>query len=289
MITSIKEYKIYLNEKFKLIPGLRLPKEDIEYNDYKSINWNDIELIEEGDDGYSIMHIGVKLPGDKLSNPGIILDIQIINDELYHPHRHIAKVLQGQGLGYKMTLKFIHEFGHIYTTPGRTLNNNEVPKMAEKLSKETGIDHFKTKSNGDIWILKSNPDYNKLVSKYTNENIQESITYPLENPPMYGDSDYKSRGGVIIYNTPDYFLNLVPELILDDASMDNIDEMKTDILNGKELDPPTLYVDGDQIINHDGRHRSHAAKILGIKEIPILIIDKNNLPITNLNLKPQIK
>jgi len=165
MITTINEYKLYL-EEFKLIPGLRLPNENVEYKDYKNVNFNDIELTEEGDDGYSIMFIGVKLPGEELPNPGIILDIQIINDELYHPHRHIAKKLQGQGLGYKMTLKFIHEFGHIYTSKGRTLNDKEVPKMAEKLKNEPNIEHYQTKSNGDLFILKTDPNKNYLIEKY---------------------------------------------------------------------------------------------------------------------------
>lgn len=287
MITSINEYKKYL-EEFQLIPGLRLPNEDVPYKDYKSINWNDIELVEMGDDGYSIIHLGIKLPGEDKPNPGVILDIQIINEDLYHPHRHIAKVLQSQGLGYKMTLKFINEFGHMYTTPGRTLNKTEVPKIAAKLSNETNIDHFKTKSGGDLWILKSNPDYNNLVEKYVISK-NESLEYTVENPPMYGDTDYKARNGKMIYESPDFFLDLVPELKLDQDTLHEIEEFKVDILNGKKLDPPTLYVDGDQVIAHDGRHRSHASKMLGIEKIPILIIDKNNKPIVTIKLKNQIK
>lgn len=143
MITNINEFKSYL-ETFNLTPGLRLP-DNVEYKDYSTIKWQDIELIEEGDDGNTIIHLGVKLPGDTEANKGIKLDIQLINGELYHPHRTIAKSLRNQGIGYKMTLKFIHEFGHLYTTPGRTLNNTEVPRMAEKLSKESDITHYKNK------------------------------------------------------------------------------------------------------------------------------------------------
>jgi len=166
MITTINEFKNKLNEEFHLFPGLRLPDETVEYKDYKNINWKDIELIELGDDNNSIIHLGIKLPTDNEINKGIIFDIQIINDELYHPHRHISNTLQNQGLGYKITLKFIHEFGHMYTTPGRTLNKNEVPKMAQKLKLENDIDHIKTNTNGDLFILKSNPEYNYLKDKY---------------------------------------------------------------------------------------------------------------------------
>jgi hypothetical protein len=90
----------------------------------------------------------------------------MINDELYHPHIHIAKNLQGQGIGFKVLLKFIHEFGHMYVTEARTLNKEEIPKIMSKLKGDASIETYKTKSGGVLFILKTNPDKDNLISKY---------------------------------------------------------------------------------------------------------------------------
>ena len=165
MITSINEFKLYL-EQFQLIPDLRLVNNNIEYKDYSNINWEDIELIEASDDGNTIIHLDVKLPGDDKICEGIVLDIQLINDELYHPHISIAENLQKQGLVYKVYLKFIHEFGHRYSTQSRVTNKIVINSINNKLSNTPDIDYFKTNTGGEIWILKTNPDYDYLINKY---------------------------------------------------------------------------------------------------------------------------
>lgn len=35
-----------------------------------------------------------------------------------------------------------------------------------KLSNTPDIDYFKTNTGGEIWILKTNPDYDYLINKY---------------------------------------------------------------------------------------------------------------------------
>jgi hypothetical protein len=100
------------------------------------------------------------------------------------------------------------------------------------------------------------------------------IEYNLEDPPLYGDSDYKQRGGKIVKMSPYEFLNKVnKQLIIDDESQENIDDLKNMILNNKKIDPPTLYYRSGEVINHDGRHRAIAAQQLGIKSIPVLIME----------------
>lgn len=156
-----------LNESSITLPNIRIPNEDT-YGDYKSVSYNQIELIELGDDGGNIVNLGVKFPNEDEVNDGVAFDIQMINDELYHPHMHIAKKLQGQGIGFKVLLKFIHEFGHMYVTEARTLNKEEIPKIMSKLKTDSSIETYKTKSGGILFILKTNPYKDHLISKYVN-------------------------------------------------------------------------------------------------------------------------
>jgi len=127
----------------------------------------------------------------------------------------------------------------------------------------------------------------KIFDIYKRLDEQE---YPLANPPMYGDSDYKQRNGKIIKANPQFFLSLVPQLdIEDEETIENIDDLSNMINNNQKIDPPTLYIDGKDVVQHDGRHRAYAAIKSGVKEIPILIIDINNKEITDLKLNRQKK
>ena len=100
--------------------------------------------------------------------------------------------------------------------------------------------------------------------------------YPLEDPPLYGDSNYKSTGGKIVYMSPDEYLSkvnipLTLDGVLDDASRDNVDALVEHMVEGRKLDPPILRYYNNKVIDHDGRHRAIAAKELGIKSMPVLI------------------
>ena len=162
MITTINEFK-KVNELF-YVPKLRVPEEIDTTKDFKNINWNDIKIDELGDDGNKIIHLGITLPGENFNNPGIVLDIQLINNELYQIHLHLAKSLQGQGIGYKIYKKFIAEFGHVYSGHGRRLNDKEVPAIWNKLKNDPDVECDST-INGDICFLKNNVDMN-LLQKY---------------------------------------------------------------------------------------------------------------------------
>jgi hypothetical protein len=119
---------------------------------------------------------------------------------------------------------------------------------------------------------------------------EHNLDYPLQDPPMYGDSDYKNRGGKIFQVSPMEYLSLVPKLdISDEETQENIDELSDMMENGQNIDPPTLYVYGDQVIDHDGRHRAYASIKLGINKMPVLVIDKEGTPIQDFNFKPQVK
>jgi len=116
------------------------------------------------------------------------------------------------------------------------------------------------------------------------------MEYPLQDPPMYGDSDYKTRGGKIFQVTPKDYLSLVPSLDLsDEETQENIEDLASMMSGGQEIDPPTLYVYGNQVIDHDGRHRAYAAINLGMDKIPVLVIDKEGVPIKDFSFNPQVK
>lgn len=92
--------------------------------------------------------------------------------------------------------------------------------------------------------------------------------YPLaDRSEWYGDSNYQQTGAQIIHMTPDEYLAKVRPLHIDEASRDNIDDLKNHILSGRKLDPLKINAEGKE----DGRHRAHAARELGIKSVPVLM------------------
>lgn len=115
------------------------------------------------------------------------------------------------------------------------------------------------------------------------------LKYPLQDPPLYGDSDYKQRNGFISNFSPQQYINLLPKLSMDEETIENIDELYNMIINGNLIDPPTLYLDGNNIINHDGRHRAYAAIKAELNYIPVLVLDINNTTPQINNLKKQDK
>ena len=72
------------------IPKMRLTKNvDISDEDkikLKNLKWEDIKIDEVGNDGHSIIHLKPILPFENNFEDYIILDIQLINDELYQLH-----------------------------------------------------------------------------------------------------------------------------------------------------------------------------------------------------------
>lgn len=99
--------------------------------------------------------------------------------------------------------------------------------------------------------------------------------YPLEDPPMYGHSDYKAHGGRIVQMSPEEFLQKTGKpLDIDDVSQENIDELKEMIQSGRPIDPPNLYLKNNIVVDHDGRHRAVASQQLGITSIPVLIMEQ---------------
>lgn len=86
--------------------------------------------------------------------------------------------------------------------------------------------------------------------------------YPLAPP----GSRYEETSIEPVMMTPDEFLSRVKPLEIDEASRDNIDDLKEHIMAGRVLDPLHIRQDGKE----DGRHRAVAAKELGIRFVPVI-------------------
>lgn len=91
--------------------------------------------------------------------------------------------------------------------------------------------------------------------------------YPLDDRSgWYGDANYEQTGGKLVMMSPDEYLSKVRPLDIDETSRENIDDLKQHILSGRKLDPLKIDAQGRE----DGRHRAHAARELGIKQVPVL-------------------
>jgi hypothetical protein len=82
----------------------------------------------------------------------------------------------------------------------------------------------------------------------------------------YGDANYATTGGRMTTMTPDDYLAQTRPMKIEEVARENIDDLKAHIESGRTLDPLALYKNGLE----DGRHRAHAAKELGIAEVPVL-------------------
>jgi len=144
-----------------LTPTLRLPKEVDSLTDeikekIKSIQKNDINIIQVGDDGKNIAHLKIDVNNLPELSKLIVVDIQIINEELYQPHITLAKEIRGLGLASKIYIRIIEEFGHLYSGKGRVMNPM-IHKVWDKVANEPHIT-CKNISTGKICLLNSNKE-----------------------------------------------------------------------------------------------------------------------------------
>jgi hypothetical protein len=118
----------------------------------------------------------------------------------------------------------------------------------------------------------SGPKVSRAVSQAPPPGLAEGYArggpvYPIApRDQWYGDANYAQTGGKLTSMSPDQFLGQVRPLEIDEASRDNIDDLKNHIQSGRTLDPLQIAANGKE----DGRHRAHAAKELGIKRVPVL-------------------
>lgn len=219
LYTSINEFKKYLENI--TIPKLRLPQKPINTN-YKDIDWQEIEIIDNGNTG-NIIHLNIVI--NNIIEPGIVLDIQLINNLFYQPHISVHKSIQRQNIAYKVYKKFLYEFGHLYSSKGRRMNHI-INKLYDKLKNDNNFSIYKNNNNDILIILNTNPDKNILLNTFNkiNENNTNNI---------FSSNDIIQH---IIYNTEDEDEDDIPEYFLKKIKKDNLKyELKKlyveDILN----------------------------------------------------------
>lgn len=94
------------------------------------------------------------------------------------------------------------------------------------------------------------------------------MAYPIANrAEWYGEANYEANGGIIVEMNPQLFLDNVRPLELDEASLDNIEDLRCHVEAGRTLDPLCVYDGGRE----DGRHRAHVALAMGWEKVPVIL------------------
>lgn len=140
-----------------------------ELNMLKDITWRDIIIEPRENDGSPMFYIDVTFKNQELNkfSKSIVFSIQLIKQMYYHPHLFLSNKLQGISIGPKLFKAFIMDFGHLYATKARTLNQN-ASKMIENLTTDPDFESF-SDDKATIIIKKDNPIKNKLI-KIINQN-----------------------------------------------------------------------------------------------------------------------
>ncbi len=145
------------------IPSFRVSKNiklsDEQKQAIKNVNWSQIKIDDLGGSG-NIAHLSISLPIDYLESEAIIVDIQLINDEIYQMHIHMPEDFRGLGLGYKIYKAVINDLGHLYSGKGRRLNPM-VTKIWDKLKTDSDLDCISSEI-GDMCMIKNHPNKEEL-------------------------------------------------------------------------------------------------------------------------------
>lgn len=105
----------------------------------------------------------------------------------------------------------------------------------------------------------------KLFHLY--ESPKTDVVYPVSDASNYHYSPF--GGSVLMWMTPQHFIDLAPSGgPAEEWEKDPyVHKLAQHILDGFPLDAPELGGDN----GHDGRHRAHAAKIAGVKKLPVYV------------------
>lgn len=101
------------------------------------------------------------------SNISDAIDVYIIltNNNLFQIDINMDKSIQNLGLGYKIYLALILDFGHLYSGKGRRHNHREVPQIWDKLKKEPRLQCLNSEK-GELCILRGAPNVDELMNNF---------------------------------------------------------------------------------------------------------------------------
>lgn len=133
-----------------------------ELNKLKSITWRDISIDDLGGES-NVAQLGIKFPFKTNATKGIVVDIQIFNENIFQPHISMSSTLQNIGLGYKIYQALIHDLGHLYSNKKARLNPN-INNIWNKLSTDPEIDVYQGK-DFTLAMDKNNPIKDEILKK----------------------------------------------------------------------------------------------------------------------------
>lgn len=167
LLSELSKSNNKVNEDISsMVPKLRLGKQvslsPKELEAIKNVNWNDIKIDDLGNDGHSIVHLGISFPFKTNAVDGIVVDIQMLKGDIYQVHISLADALQRLGLGYKIYKALIHDLGHLYSAKRRRLNPT-VDKIWDKLSHDSDIE-CRIDNDFNLCMIKNNPNKEQILS-----------------------------------------------------------------------------------------------------------------------------
>lgn len=123
--------------------------------------------------------IPVILDGEEISTDEINLLITPFKKDgriLYRPDINLYSYYQHQGLGYKIYLAFLRKYGNLMSYNRFRINNKELPRIYDKLSKEPGINVEKTSEGIFVYTDEWARKYNKTdIQKQGNIENRDSL------------------------------------------------------------------------------------------------------------------
>lgn len=108
--------------------------------------------------------IPIILDGEEISTNEISLLITPFEKEgkiLYRPDINLYSYYQHQGLGYKIYLEFLKQYGNLMSYNRFRMNTKEMPRIYDKLAKEPGINVEKTSEGIFAYTDEWAREYNK--------------------------------------------------------------------------------------------------------------------------------
>lgn len=122
-------------------------------------------VVEQGEYDGEVAQIIINMPWDSPINDsvGLNVNLQVLGGSLYQIHIFLSQDIRGLGLGYKIFKTIINEFGHLYSSPDNRINDNEIPRIWEKLDDEPNIESY-SNDGVNIAILNTNPNKDELLA-----------------------------------------------------------------------------------------------------------------------------
>ncbi len=159
------------------------------------------------------------------------------------------------------------------SSPNASVMAQVVPAWATAQAKRSGRTVAEVYESAGLTL--EGPQTGEKARLEGEQILSQGNTYTPEKPeyPMaprgewYGDADYAARGGQVVMMNPQEYIDSVRPLTRDEETLENIEDLRNHIEEGRQLDPLAIYETGQE----DGRHRALAAIDLGIEQVPVIV------------------